>query len=182
MNSISRHHIYISNKRYAFKEIFKEFYTSQLFFASKLLSNRHDAEDVVQDVFLNIWRAKPVFKNELAFKSYLYLSTRNKCIDFLRKKRPMYESVELAQEIPHEIDYLIKEEAFRILDKAIGTLSPQTQEVLNLSLKGLSVQEVAQALNVSVNTIKTVKLRAYKVLRENYGHSLILIMLSYISF
>lgn len=180
MNSISRHHIYISNKRYAFKEIFKEFYTSQLFFASKLLINRHDAEDVVQDVFLNIWRAKPVFKNEIAFKSYLYLSTRNKCIDFLRKKRPMYESVELAQEIPNEIDYLIKEEAFRILDKAIETLSPQTQKVLNLSMKGFSVQEIATNLNLSVNSVKTVKLRAYKVLRETYGHSLILIMVSYI--
>jgi len=182
MNSISLHHIYISDKKYSFEKIFKEYYTSQLFFAMKLLSSRPDSEDIVQDVFLNIWRVKPVFKNEIAFKSYLYLSTRNRCIDFLRKKRPVYESIEIAQEIPNEIDYLIKEEAFRILDKAIATLSPQAQEVLNLSMKGLSVKEVANELSILVNTVKTIKLRAYRILRENYGDSFVLIMLSYISF
>lgn len=147
----------------------------------RLISNRHDAEDIVQDVFLNIWRAKPAFKNEIAFKSYLYLSTRNRCIDFLRKNRPQFESVDLAQEMPNEIDYLIKEEAFRILDKAIKTLSPQTQQVLNLSLRGLSVKEIAKDLKISVNTVKTVKSRAYKLLRETYGKSFVAILLTYIS-
>lgn len=182
MQYMFKNHIYISDKKYAFKDIFKDFYASQLFFAMRLISSKHDAEDIVQDVFLSIWRAKPIFKNEIAFKAYLYLSTRNKCIDFLKKKRPVYESVDLAKEIPNEIDYLVKEEAFRLLDLAIKKLPPQTREVINLSLKGYSVLEVADKLNVSVNTIKTLKSRAYKVLKETYGDALILIMISYTSF
>ncbi len=177
-----RNHIYISDKKYAFKDIFKDFYSSQLFFAMKLISSRVDAEDIVQDVFLSIWRAKPVFKNEIAFKAYIYLTTRNRCIDFLKKKRPIYQTVDFANEIPNEIDYLVKEEAFRLLDLAIKKLPPQTREVINLSLKGLSVQEVADNLKVSVNTIKTLKSRAYKILKEAYGDALIFIMFSYTSF
>lgn len=100
---------------------------------------------------------------------------------FSKKNRPQFESVDLAQEMPNEIDYLIKEEAFRILDKAIKTLSPQTQQVLNLSLRGLSVKEIAKDLKISVNTVKTVKSRAYKLLRETYGKSFVAILLTYIS-
>ena len=174
--------INISDKYYSFESVFKEYYTSQLFFAMKLLNSKPDAEDIVQDVFLSIWKGKPVFKNEIAFKSFLYLCTRNKCIDFLRKNKTIYEEIEIAGEIPNEIDYLIKEEAFRILDQAIATLSPQAQKVLNLSMRGLSVTEVANELRISVNTVKTTKQRAYKILRDNFGNSFVVIMLSYISF
>ncbi len=176
-----KQHIYISDKRYAFKEIFKEFYASQIIFALKLIGNKHDAEDIVQDVFLNIWRSKPVFKNEIAFKSYIYLSTRNKCIDYLRKKKPDTGSLESIEDISNDVDFAVREEAFRIMEKAIQKLPNQTREIMNLSMKGLSIQDIAQKLNISVNTIKTLKSRAYKNLRDSYGDVFMLFIASFLS-
>ncbi len=163
-----RQHIYISDRKFSFKDVFNEFYASQVLFASKIIKNLHDSEDIVQEVFLSIWKSKPVFKNEIAFRAYIYLSTRNKCIDYLRKKKPFFESVDKAENIENEIDILIREEAYRLLDKAISALPNQTREIMKFAMKGLSVQEIADELKISVNTVKTLKSRAYKALKETY--------------
>lgn len=173
-----RHNIYIADKKLSFKEVFAEYYASQVHFAYKIIKNRHDAEDVVQDVFLGIWRSKPSFKNEIAFRAYLYLSTKNRSIDFLKKKSPLYSDVSVFEDIEHEADAVVKEEAFRLLDRAIERLPNKTKEVIRLSIKGLSIKEVAQELSITVNTVKTHKLRAYRFLKEIYGRSFILLYLS----
>jgi len=176
-----RQHIYISDKKFSFRDVFNEFYASQVLFASRIINSIHDSEDIVQDVFLNIWKSKPVFKNEIAFRAYIYLSTRNKCIDYLRRKKPYFESVDKAENIENEIDNLIKEEAYRLLDKAISSLPKQTREVMKSAMKGLSTQEIADELLISVNTVKTLKSRAYKTLRETYGDVLMLVLFSVFS-
>ncbi len=173
-----RHNIYIADKKLSFKEVFAEYYASQVHFAYKIIKNRHDAEDVVQDVFLGIWRSKPSFKNEIAFRAYLYLSTKNRSIDFLKKKSPLYSDISAFEDIEHEADAVVKEEAFRLLDRAIERLPNKTKEVIRLSIKGLSIKEVAHELSITVNTVKTHKLRAYRFLKEIYGRSFILLYLS----
>ncbi len=173
-----RHNIYIAEKRLSFKEIFAEYYASQVHFAYKIIKNRHDAEDVVQDVFLGMWRSKPSFKNEIAFRAYLYLSTKNRSIDFLKKKSPLYSDISAFEDLEHEVEEVVKEEVFRLLDNAIERLPNKTKEVIKLSIKGLSVKEVASELSISINTVKTHKLRAYRFLKEIYGRSFVLLFLS----
>ncbi len=173
-------HIFISDKKYAFKDLFKTFYASQLLFAMKLVGNRHDAEDVVQDVFYRIWRSKPVFKNEIAFKSYLYLTTRNRSIDIIRKRRVKFQELDYNHEIPDEIDYIVKEETLRLLEEAVEKLPSQTKEVIKRSMKGMSVQQVADSLNISVNTVKTLKSRAYRILKDSYGNIFTLLISTYL--
>jgi RNA polymerase sigma-70 factor (ECF subfamily) len=147
-------------------------------FAMKLISNRHDAEDIVQEVFLSIWKSGSSFKNEISFKAYLYLSTRNRCIDFLRKKRIKSEELDSHILSQDEMDHIVKGEAFSLLHKAIEKLPPQSKRVILRSMKGLSVQEVADSLGVSINTVKTLKLKAYRTLRELYGDVFIILISS----
>jgi RNA polymerase sigma-70 factor (ECF subfamily) len=62
-------------------------------------------------------------------------------------------------------DNLVEEETYQIIFNAIRTLSPQAQRVIELSLDGLKNQEIANKLSISINTVKTIKLRAFAALR-----------------
>ena len=173
-----RHFIVIDEKEYAFKEIYRDFFASQVLFAQKILKGKQssESEDIVQEVFLKIWRNEPKFKNEIAFKAYLFIANRNGCIDFLRKKRPRHDSIEYAANIEEEANEALKEEAFRLLDKAIATLAPQSQNIIKLSMEGNTIPEIAERLSISVNTVKTLKSRSYKILRESFGEIFILLL------
>ncbi|MGE0092402.1 MAG: RNA polymerase sigma factor [Bacteroidales bacterium] len=169
--------IYISDKKYAFKLLFNDFYAGQVMFAKKIIGNRQDAEDIVQEVFLNIWKSKKSFSNEISFKAYLYLSTRNKCIDYIRKDKHLMKELSVADLMStDEMDQIIKTEAFTLLYKAIEKLPPQTKKVILQSMKGHTVQEVADILKVSVNTVKTLKQKAYRMLRDIYGDAFVLLL------
>ncbi|HON54007.1 MAG TPA: sigma-70 family RNA polymerase sigma factor [Bacteroidales bacterium] len=170
------HHILIGDKKYEFKEIFKDFFPSQVIFASKIVKDDHLAEDVVQEVFLKLWRSEAFFQNEISFKAYLYLSTRNRCIDFLRTKKIKTGNIELGLNVEEEANIVLKEEAFRLLDKAIANLAPQSQKIIKLSMQGFSIQEISEKLSISVNTVKTLKARAYKTLRNHLGEIFILML------
>ncbi|MBN1988524.1 MAG: RNA polymerase sigma-70 factor [Bacteroidales bacterium] len=170
-------YISIGEKRLSFREIFTEYYPSLHHFAFKILKNKHDAEDVVQDAFIGIWEKKPSFPNTVSFRAYLYLTVRNKALDVLKKRNPIYLETIPFEPIEQEVNSVVREEAFRLLDEAIEKLPAKTRDVLMLSLKGMSVKEVADELNISVNTVKTLKQRAYKFLKENCAYLLLLIKL-----
>lgn len=175
-----RHQITIDGKEFAFKDIFMDFFVSQVNFARKITGNEEDAKDIVQEIFLKIWNSNANFPNEIAFKSYLYISTRNACIDHLRRKRNIPAEIDVAVNLEEEANEAMKEEAFRLLDKAIETLPPQTKKIIKLTLSGRSINEIADNLKITVNTVKTLKLRAYKTLRDKFGDMFILLVFPFI--
>jgi RNA polymerase sigma-70 factor (ECF subfamily) len=175
-----RHQITIDGKEFAFKDIFMDFFVSQVNFARKITGNEEDAKDIVQEIFLKIWNSNADFPNEIAFKSYLYISTRNACIDHLRRKRNIPAEIDVAVNLEEEANEAMKEEAFRLLDTAIETLPPQTKKIIKLTLSGRSINEIADNLKITVNTVKTLKLRAYKTLRDKFGDMFILLVFPFI--
>jgi RNA polymerase sigma-70 factor (ECF subfamily) len=82
-------------------------------------------------------------------------------------------------EIPYEIDYIVKEETLRLLEEAVEKLPSQTKEVIKRSMKGMTVQQVADSLEISVNTVKTLKSRAYRILKDSYGNIFALLISTY---
>jgi len=151
-----------------FKTFFKKYFPSIYIFAEKFTKDEMLAKDIAQEVFIKTWESSSDFENENALRAYLYLSARNQCINHFRKKQSEHANELHNEQIFIENNYLdevVREETFRLLDIAIQHLPPQSKKVIELTLKGLGNHEIAEELHISVNTIKTHKLRAYKTIR-----------------
>ncbi|TLX70378.1 RNA polymerase sigma-70 factor [Labilibacter sediminis] len=165
---------------YALKDFFISFYPSLCVFAKKYISETDIVEDIAQEAFLVYWESKKQFENIDVLKGFLYITTKNKCLNHLRLKGL---HAEIAKNSLDKEDYLyeliLEEETYRIIHKAIENLPPQSRRIIELSMKGYKNPEIANELDVSINTIKTLKGNAYKVLRSNLqDHVFVLFLLN----
>lgn len=159
-----------ANKKWdadSFKKFFESFYPSLCLFANKYLKDPEASLDIVQDAFVTIWNRRNEVQSINSAKSYLFKYAKNRSLNYLRdqeqRKRINFE--QLDTEIFFR-DNLIEEETYQEIYEAVRNLPPQGQRVIELSLDGFKNQEIADELNISVNTVKTIKLRAFKGLRE----------------
>jgi RNA polymerase sigma-70 factor (family 1) len=165
-----------ANYQQTFKLFFERFYPSFCLFANKFLDDQEVSQDIVQDAFLYLWKKYKDFHSESSAKSYLYKYIKDKSLNYLRDKK---RKIELAKKDSYFFfrDNIIEEETYNILFDAIRLLSPQSQRVIELSLDGLKNQEIAEKLNISINTVKTIKLRAYSALRNELKENIFLLFI-----
>lgn len=154
-----------------FKVLFREYFSSLCIFAYHYLADMELSKDVVHDVFTGLWESTIQLDQLLNEKGYLYTLVRNQCFDVLRKQnvRNRYAStLNLSEKESDEyMEYeILREETYRQLDQAINRLPERSQEILRLKLSGLKNQEIAEKLQLSINTINTLKTNAYKMLRD----------------
>ncbi len=164
-----------------FRVLFDNYFPTLCLFANRILNDRDSAKDIVQDVFVKLLGSDAMFENEQAIKAYLYILTRNGCLDNIKKGKNRFQSLDGKSFSYSESDFLddvIREETFRLLDIAIKELGIQSQQIVKLTMNQLSNKEIADELSISVNTVKTLKLRAYKRLRGMLGHLLLMMILS----
>lgn len=150
--------------------------------ALRLLKNEADAEDVMQETFLNAFKAIGSFEGRSSLKTWLYRITYNNAMMRLRQKDPALVSLEDALQdegttaVPHQLfDWcclpereLTSAEARQTLATAVTDLPPALKGVFLLrELEGLSTQETADALQISTDLVKTRLYRARLHLREH---------------
>jgi RNA polymerase sigma-70 factor (ECF subfamily) len=150
--------------------IFRRYYPKLCYFAFKIIDDKASSEDVVQDVFLRFQDRLPQFNSETALGSFLYLSVKNACLNLLRHRtvEAKYEasaSFLLQEEAPF-VENLIRAEVYGEIQQAILSLPAGCRNVINLAyFDGLKNEEIANRLQVSVNTVKTQKQRGLQLLR-----------------
>ncbi|MEN8118844.1 MAG: sigma-70 family RNA polymerase sigma factor [Bacteroidota bacterium] len=152
-----------------FEAFFNEFFPSLTIFANRFLNDVDQAHDIVQESFIAVWEKKPKLSSVVDLRYYLYAVIRNKCVSYIRHqkvKTNFQESFMQEQDVYFFDSALIEQEVFLLLNKAIKELAPQTQKIINLSLQGYSNNEISEDLDISINTTKTLKKRAYKKLRQ----------------
>ena len=160
--------------------IFKEYYGSLCYFASRFLKDEEVIEDLVQDVFITLLEKKMFFQSEVHLKNFLYLSIRNSCLNYIRSTRSKDRYIaSLAHEEQTEDleESIILTEIHRELAAAVEKLPEECRKVFQLCFQGLDNERAAQELGLSVNTVKAQKARGKKILRENLKDILSLLML-----
>ncbi len=146
-------------------------------YAYFMLKNKMDAEDVTQEVLIKIWESLGKFKMSSA-KAWIMKTTHNLCIDFLRRRQRVDKNEILfkydgEENIVDEPDTGIYSRDFpdiltaELISQAIGMLPEKLRSVFVLyELDGLKYKEIAQALEIPVNSVKVYLLRARKELQK----------------
>lgn len=151
----------------AFVTLFHAFWDAGLRFVGSFLSNKDICEDIVQEVFLQIWDKRQLFESETHFKAYFYKALRNNTIKHLSRQKPSEELSNIKTLEGEDFFAKIVEIEFkREVARAISMLPEKRREVIIHAMAGLTVEEIAQKLNISVNTVKIHKKKAYSDLRK----------------
>jgi len=156
-----------TNKNNGLKLLFDRYYKPLCVFAVKYVYDLNLSEDIVQEVFIKIWEKKE-FHTQMNLSAYLFTSVKNSCINHLRKEHPLYVDSFNDEVFPD--DYCTEEEILERNKKLMDTvenLPEKTREVFKaVVFHNLKYKEVAEELNISVNTVKSNLARAYRLLRE----------------
>ncbi|UYQ95967.1 RNA polymerase sigma-70 factor [Chitinophaga horti] len=144
----------------AFRVVFDRYWGKIHAMALAYTKSAAMADDVVQDVFVKIWVKRADLPAVQKFDSYLFITGRNEIISALRKKvahlpleSHLHESLPGDVPVPDEV--LSLKESQELISRAVALLPPQQQRIYQLSRKeGLSQQEIAAQLNISVSTVK----------------------------
>lgn len=152
------------------KDFFCSFYTELTSFASKFISDSTVCEDIIQDIFVAFCERQKCFLNLKMLKAYFYTSVKNSCFDYLKhskvEKKYLEASLYFCLNEDYFLDQVLKNEAYSMIYSEINKLPEMGKKVLLLSLKENSNEEIAGELNIALNTVRTHKARAYKVLRK----------------
>ncbi|WP_270488307.1 RNA polymerase sigma-70 factor [Butyricimonas synergistica] len=163
-----------------FETFYKQYFALFLSFAFKFLPDKENCRDIVQETFIQYWKRRETFNDFIAIKVFFYRAIRNECINQLNRSKVHDKFVHrLAQKTQDEyfLDNIIREEVAYTIHQKIEKLSPMEQRVLLMAMDGMSNDEIARELTVSLNTVKTHKARAYQILRENLQELRTIIML-----
>jgi RNA polymerase sigma-70 factor (ECF subfamily) len=160
------------------KCLFESFYPSVCVFVIKFIKNRNVAEDIAQDAFLQYWKIRNDFTSIQQIQAFIYITAKNASINYLKQKKTQ-ENILSSKLTDQEVSYelLIEEESYRQLYEAINVLPERSREVINLCLEGKKNNEIAEILEISVNTVKSLKKYAYAELRAKLRHEAILLLL-----
>lgn len=157
----------------ACKLIFNMLYPVMCSFARKYIGSDEDSEDIAQEIFIELWHQHAKFESLNQIKAFLYLSVKNKCLNF-RKHQIVKDkySDSFQSDIEQSFDeYIIEAEVIQNLNTLIESLPEQRKQIILQSMQGLSNNEIAENMSISINTVKLHKKIAYRQLRDKLGSS-----------
>ena len=155
----------------AFESTFKKFYVPLCEFCYGIIGEKNISEDVVQDTFLYFWKNRDSIKINTSLKSYLYSSVRNGALNYIkkqaleRKHNPLI--IEFIEELQNFNHYDEELKSIQKIKEVIEALPEQCRKIFLMScIDGLKYKEIAEDLDISVNTVKTHISKAYRLIRE----------------
>lgn len=161
----------------AFAICFDRYYAALCYFARGFLPGSPViAADIVQDAFERLWERHADFMQESSIRSFLYVTVKNAVLDLQKHDRVIrkHHALQRPETNMHEtaLERMIEAEALANVHCAIQRLPEGCRSVLNLGyFQGLRNAEIASRLQVSVNTVKSQKMRAIKLLKGLFAAS-----------
>jgi len=155
----------------AFDTVFRSHYAHLVRMAESVVRERALAEEVAQEVMLELWRRRETLQVEQTFRAYLLRSTRNRALNHVRHQRVVAREAAIAAmdspSAPSAEDEMLGTELEQAVHEAINGLPEKCREVFRLSREqGLKYAEIAVTLEISVKTVEKRMGQALAELRD----------------
>ena len=166
----------------SFELLFKEHYSYLCAVSYYMLLDEEAAKDIVQDFFLTCWDKGEELQIRNSFKSYAVKAIRNATLNYIKRSSRMksedMQDIERRAAFLFSEDYVEDDSKNKALWSAIAQLPEQRKKIFLLSnIDGLKYQEIANKLDISINTVKTQIRLAFQFLRTQCKEAINLILL-----
>jgi RNA polymerase sigma-70 factor (ECF subfamily) len=156
----------------AYKELYLLFYKPLLQFGYSFVRSHEMAEEIVSDVFVNLWKKRAQITDIQNLRLYLFVSTKNTALNYLRsQKKPLLQAEQYQVQLqsiyfdPERL--MITAEMVNRVQAAIRKLPPRCQLIFKLVKEdGLKYREVAELLSLSVKTVENQMITATRRVGE----------------
>ena len=160
-----------------FHQLYNNYYKALVNYAMQMLGTQDSAEDVVQNAFMQLWQQGRQSRGDNHIRAFLYNITRNAAIDRLRHDKIVQDYQESYEiNANGEEDSIFTEEVFRQLFEEIDRLPSRQREIFLLLMKGQKNREIAENLNIAEGTVKKLRFRGMKTLRQRMNPKVYLML------
>ena len=154
----------------SFEQIYRQYWKKLYLYAFNVLREREICEDIVQEIFLDLWAKKhDVQISDL--NSYLYQSVRNQIFNYFRRSKYKKQLLEKFNQVSKEYkihEIYEKDEMKAHMKNAVSGLSEQRRLIFQMSrYEGLSNKEISENLNISLQTVKNQISESLKFIRKS---------------
>ena len=153
----------------AFQLLFREYFQDIAYYAGKISKDMDVAEDIAQDIFVRLWEKNNHFENYLALKSYLYLSARNSCLNYIKHHNIVLEHAQTQK--PKETEEntwntIVETEIISLLSDYIRQLPAECAKIMELVMLGYNSTEISTLTGASSSTVRSQKQRGIALLKK----------------
>jgi RNA polymerase sigma-70 factor (family 1) len=155
-----------------FSILFREWHVGLVYFVLRFVKDQLVAEDIAEDAFVVLWEKRAHFSNIKVAKAYLYSTAKNASINFLRSEKNNQKKINGLHAVSDTREGFVLEELVRAefvseLHSELNGLPEQCRKIFNmLFLEGKNNKEVAEAMNLSIHTVKAQRQRGLSILRK----------------
>lgn len=172
-------------KKKTFKEVFTIYYPRLEKYACHFITNRQEAEDIVQDVFVQVWENRESIKTDSNFDSYLFTLVRNRCLNALKKhcvEQKFIDKIQTKSEELYNISFGIDDEFLPMeillhqkLDKIIVEMPECCQSAFLLKwFEGKKIREIADIMGISSTMVDKHLAKGMEIMRQKMPPEMLL--------
>lgn len=156
-----------SGNPFVFKEVFSMLYPRMKGYCMLFFNDVNRADDIIQEAFLSLWENREFIQTDKSLESYVFVILRNKCLNYLKRKRLERDNVDLENISISELQYLyqldftrkeeksLEEQLIESLKVAIDELPDKMKTVFTLcKIEGRNQKEVAKELGISIKMVE----------------------------
>jgi RNA polymerase sigma-70 factor, ECF subfamily len=176
----SVHIVNIADEK-VFEGIFREHYSGLASFALKYVKDTEIAEEIVQELFSDMWIKTDLLKIKTSVKSYLFGAVRNACLNYIKHQKVEQKYADRTRYVApvgESTDFLELEELKEKIAIAMDKIPEKCREIFELNrFEGKRYKEIADELNLSLKTVENQMGKALKIMREELGEYLPAVLL-----